>query len=256
MSTRTKGRHRKDAPVVTSVAPVARRSLAVAASSGLALAMITSAAQAASAAGANTSAGSLEAGGVNAIAANARAAVTTNAALTVSPNVSTPAVVTSDVAESEAEAEAPASVVTPAVTQTDDDSRTGTDTGSTDATNVSQAQKTDVPASSAGGAVGLAMNEVGKPYVSGAAGPDAFDCSGLVQYVYAQLGINLPRVSYAQGAAGTPVSAAEAQPGDLVYYGYHIGIYAGNGMMIDAGTESTGVVYREVWGSPQYIRVA
>lgn len=253
MFTRTKGRHRKDAPVVTSVAPVARRSLAVAASSGLALAMITSAAQAASAAGANTSEGSLEAGGVNALAANARAAVTTNAALTVSPNVSTPAVVTSDVAESEAEAEAPEPVVTPAVTQTDDDSRTGTDTGATD---VSQAQKTDVPAASAGGAVGLAMNELHKPYVSGAAGPDAFDCSGLVQYVYAQLGINLPRVSYAQGAAGTPVSAAEAQPGDLVYYGYHIGIYAGNGMMIDAGTESTGVVYREVWGSPQYIRVA
>lgn len=102
----------------------------------------------------------------------------------------------------------------------------------------------------------IAMQYVGRPYVSGAAGPDAFDCSGLVQYVYAQMGISLPRTAQAQGSAGTLVSAAEAQPGDIVYFGHHVGIYAGDGKMIDAGTESTGVVYRDIYETPiGYVRV-
>ena len=102
----------------------------------------------------------------------------------------------------------------------------------------------------------IAMQYVGRPYVSGAAGPDAFDCSGLVQYVYAQMGISLPRTAQAQGSAGRLVSAAEAQPGDIVYFGHHVGIYAGDGKMIDAGTESTGVVYRDIYETPiGYVRV-
>ena len=86
-------------------------------------------------------------------------------------------------------------------------------------------------------AVDLARQHLGKPYRWGATGPDAFDCSGLVRTVYRELGVELPRVSRDQARAGVAVSAAEARPGDLVFFGSpvdHVGIYAGDGTMIVA----------------------
>ena len=77
--------------------------------------------------------------------------------------------------------------------------------------------------------VAAAAAQAGKPYVYGATGPGAFDCSGLTGWAYAAVGISLPRSSSAQAAVMTPVS--DPQPGDLVYMPGHIGIYAGNGMM-------------------------
>ncbi len=256
----TKARHRKDARPVTSVTPVARRSLAAAASSGLALTMIASGAHAAGSTEAEASAGSLKEAGVGTLAANARAAVSTNAAVHVSPDASTEA---ADVA-ADVTAEAPV------VEQPAPQANTNTDESTSNSTTATNASATEnaadsgrstsnpapAPASNAGGAVAIAMQYVGRPYVSGAAGPDAFDCSGLVQYVYAQMGISLPRTAQAQGSAGRLVSAAEAQPGDIVYFGHHVGIYAGDGKMIDAGTESTGVVYRDIYETPiGYVRV-
>ena len=256
----TKARHRKDARPVTSVTPVARRSLAAAASSGLALTMIASGAHAAGSTEAEASAGSLKEAGVGTLAANARAAVSTNAAVHVSPDASTEA---ADVA-ADVTAEAPV------VEQPAPQANTNTDESTSNSTTATTASATEnaadsgrstsnpapAPASNAGGAVAIAMQYVGRPYVSGAAGPDAFDCSGLVQYVYAQMGISLPRTAQAQGSAGRLVSAAEAQPGDIVYFGHHVGIYAGDGKMIDAGTQSTGVVYRDIYETPiGYVRV-
>lgn len=88
-------------------------------------------------------------------------------------------------------------------------------------------------------AVALATRQVGTPYVWGGAAPGGFDCSGLVQWTYGQLGVHLPRTAAEQARAGTAVHPADAQPGDLVCFARtgsvdHIGIYAGNGMMVVA----------------------
>lgn len=88
-------------------------------------------------------------------------------------------------------------------------------------------------------AVDTALAQVGDPYVWAAAGPDSFDCSGLVQYAYAAAGIAAPHSSKAQAVMGQSVSRGELQPGDLVaFYSpvSHIGIYIGNGMMVHAPT--------------------
>jgi cell wall-associated NlpC family hydrolase len=88
-----------------------------------------------------------------------------------------------------------------------------------------------------------AAGRVGKPYVWGATGPDAFDCSGLVQWSFARAGIRMPRVSQQQWFAGPHVPYSLARPGDLLFWHYdptdptdidHVAIYAGNGMMLVA----------------------
>lgn len=85
-------------------------------------------------------------------------------------------------------------------------------------------------------AVQAAYSQLGKPYAYGAAGPNAYDCSGLTMWAYARAGISLPHSSEAQMGAGRHVSRADLQPGDLVFFdgGGHVGIYVGNGNMIDA----------------------
>ncbi|WP_304678112.1 phage tail tip lysozyme [uncultured Limosilactobacillus sp.] len=82
--------------------------------------------------------------------------------------------------------------------------------------------------------ISLARQQLGKPYVYGATGPNSFDCSGLVQYVYRQVGINLPRTAAQQSTRGYGVSFNNLQPGDLLFWSnsrgvYHVGIYTGNG---------------------------
>ena len=85
------------------------------------------------------------------------------------------------------------------------------------------------------GIVAAAMAQLGKPYGWGSAGPDAFDCSGLMVWAYAQNGIGIPRTSQAQLAGGTPVSLDALQPGDIIGY-YpgvtHVGMYIGDGMVV------------------------
>ncbi|MFE6827657.1 NlpC/P60 family protein [Streptomyces sp. NPDC057690] len=111
-----------------------------------------------------------------------------------------------------------------------------------------------VPASGrAGAAVAAVRSALGKPYVWGANGPTGFDCSGLVQWSYAQAGISLPRTSQAQAHAGRRVPLSQARPGDIVTYrsdASHVGMYVGNGQVIHAPYPGAPVRYDPVGMMP------
>ena len=95
------------------------------------------------------------------------------------------------------------------------------------------------PSAAAQKAVDTALAQVGDPYVWGAGGPDAFDCSGLTQYAYSAAGVSLPHSSSSQSGMGQAVSRGELQPGDLVFFYSpvsHVGMYIGNGQMVHAST--------------------
>lgn len=88
----------------------------------------------------------------------------------------------------------------------------------------------------------FACQYVGYPYKAGGTSlTEGADCSGFVWAVYKSFGYSLPRSSYAQSGAGTGVSYSDAQPGDIIYYGGHVGIYIGNGRIVHASTERTGI---------------
>ena len=112
----------------------------------------------------------------------------------------------------------------------------------------------DIPASGrAAAAVRYAMAQVGKAYVYGAAGPNAYDCSGLTMASWAAAGVGLPHSSSAQYGSGTHISASQLQPGDLVFYYHpisHVGMYIGNGMIVNAENPSTGVRVTGLYSMP------
>ncbi len=88
----------------------------------------------------------------------------------------------------------------------------------------------------------FACQFVGNPYVPGGTSlTEGADCSGFTLAVYNNFGISLPRSSYAQAGYGREVSYSEAQPGDIIYYGGHVGIYIGNGLIVHASTQATGI---------------
>lgn len=113
---------------------------------------------------------------------------------------------------------------------------------------------TSVPASGrAAAAVQYAMAQVGDAYVYGAAGPDAFDCSGLTMMAWAQAGVSLPHSSSAQFSSGPRVAESDLMPGDLVFYYSpisHVGMYIGNGMIVHAANPSTGVQVTSLHSMP------
>src|ERR671917_1021660 len=88
-------------------------------------------------------------------------------------------------------------------------------------------------------AVATALAQRGDMYLYGATGPDRFDCSGLTSFAYKAAGVSIPRTSKAQSTFGTPVSKANLQPGDLVFFYSpvsHVGMYIGNGQMVHSST--------------------
>ncbi len=108
----------------------------------------------------------------------------------------------------------------------------------------SSSSSAPAPSGRAGSAVAFANAQVGKPYVFGASGPSAFDCSGLTMASWAQAGVSLPHSASAQYGVTSRVSASALQPGDLLFFYSgisHVGIYIGGGMMVHASNPSTGV---------------
>jgi hypothetical protein len=111
------------------------------------------------------------------------------------------------------------------------------------------------PSEVAGRAMQYALGEVGKPYVWGATGPNAYDCSGLMLRAYESAGVTLPRVARQQYWAGAQLPVRQAQPGDLLFWGYdtsdpdsihHVAMYLGNGRMVEAANQTVPLRQRAV----------
>ncbi len=105
----------------------------------------------------------------------------------------------------------------------------------------------------AAAALAAAVARIGTPYVYGASGPGAFDCSGLMYWSWRQAGVTLPRTSQGQASAGQRVALSDARPGDLViFYGdrHHVGMYAGGGVVVHAPYPGARVRYESVSAMP------
>jgi cell wall-associated NlpC family hydrolase len=113
----------------------------------------------------------------------------------------------------------------------------------------------DLPsASGAAGAVQSAESQIGVPYVWGGESPGrGFDCSGLTQWAWGRAGVSLPRTAAAQYAAIPHIPLSDLQPGDLVFWGYggisHVGMYVGNGDVVDAPQTGEDVQIQPIWGN-------
>jgi peptidoglycan DL-endopeptidase CwlO len=112
-----------------------------------------------------------------------------------------------------------------------------------------------IPPSNYQGVVGIALSYVGVPYVWAGASPSGFDCSGLVMYAYAQMGVSLPHSSYAMWNVGVPVPSDQLEPGDLVFFNGlgHVGIYVGNGYFVHAPHTGTFVQVSSLAGDPSFV---
>ncbi|MFI6424177.1 C40 family peptidase [Promicromonospora sp. NPDC050880] len=285
MNTRTPGRHRAAHPPITPLTPfsraaarglsaTARRGAVVAAGSGLLVSLLGAPAHAAPASDPGTSTAELktvkdavkDAARKDAARTEAAAAEVTTAALTTAQADTAPAVRVA--ADSEFTLETGTIKVTPApepepepepVVEPEPEPVVEQAVAEAEpvAETVQEPVEEAAPASASGSAiVDIAMQYLGVPYLWAGSTPAGFDCSGFTSYVYAQVGIDLPRTSSEQRYAGTVVSADAAQPGDLIWSPGHIAIYAGDGMQIEAPVPGETVRYTSIWqDAPVFIHV-
>jgi peptidoglycan DL-endopeptidase CwlO len=250
---RHRAARRPSTPLTSLVSgPAARRSLLTVASSGLAITMAASTATAAPQSGSTQALPQVD---VTSLTSEALSAMVTT------PSVTVPADVTWSVEAVAAEATPapePEPEPEPVVERESATSRATERAPLAQAPAAAEAAPAaPAPSASASAIVNIARQHIGTPYVSGGASPAGFDCSGFTQYVFAQVGIDLPRTSGEQRHAGTVVSAAEARPGDLVWGPGHVGIYTGNGQHIAARNPGTPLYESPIYiSNPVFIRVA
>ncbi len=252
MSNRASGRHRSAVrpktplstlaeSVTANAGTVGRRTAVIAASSGLVVSMGVTAADAAPVTGGPDPVSATQVGKSGALLSVASTALAAPAESDVTLASATVASVAA------APKPKPKPVVQPAARTTQKASRSEERTAPAETGNLS-ASRSNV--------ISIAARYVGTPYRYGGTTPSGFDCSGYLQYVFKQVGVNLPRTSGAQASFGTRISRSEAQPGDLVYKPGHIGLYAGGNKMYDAPRTGKNVSLREIYSSDfVFIRV-
>ncbi|GHH78958.1 C40 family peptidase [Promicromonospora soli] len=222
------------------VAVVAKRGALAAAGSGLLISMVSSPAQAMPSTDVVTA--KLDSADLNALTAQAKESVSAAPMVTVA---------------TDAELKVERSAVSVTSAEENDEYQAQLAAEAADEAAAEAAAAIEIPDSAAGSAVvSIAMRYLGVPYLWAGTTPDGFDCSGFTSYVYAQVGIDLPRTSSEQRYAGTEVSWADAQPGDLIWSPGHIAIYAGDGMQIEAPVPGKTVRYTAIWqSSPTFLRI-
>ncbi|MFJ9024457.1 C40 family peptidase [Streptomyces sp. NPDC102259] len=160
-----------------------------------------------------------------------------------------------DLAEAKAEAKKKAEAARKAAAERATRAAERTTLISTSSSSSSDSTSSSTATGSAAAVIAFVKAQIGDAYVSGGTGPNSWDCSGLMQTAFKQVGVDLPRVSQDQSTFGTQVSLDNLLPGDILYWGsagsaYHVAVYVGDGMFVGAQNPSTGVAEKPMSYDP------
>ncbi|WP_327184530.1 C40 family peptidase [Streptomyces sp. NBC_01334] len=160
-----------------------------------------------------------------------------------------------DLADAKAEAKKKAEAARKAAAERATRAAERTTLTSTSGSSSSDSTSSSTATGSAAAVIAFVKAQIGDAYVSGGTGPNSWDCSGLMQTAFKQVGVDLPRVSQDQSTFGTQVSLDNLLPGDILYWGsagsaYHVAVYVGDGMFVGAQNPSTGVAEKPMSYDP------
>ncbi|MEU9264419.1 C40 family peptidase [Streptomyces sp. NBC_00080] len=160
-----------------------------------------------------------------------------------------------DLADAKAEAKKKAEAARKAAAERATRAAERTTLTSTSSSSSSDSTSSSTATGSAAAVIAFVKAQIGDAYVSGGTGPNSWDCSGLMQTAFKQVGVDLPRVSQDQSTFGTQVSLDNLLPGDILYWGsagsaYHVAVYVGDGMFVGAQNPSTGVAEKPMSYDP------